>query len=350
MAEYTLSQIASALGLSLKGEDALVRGLNTLEAAGEDELSFLANPKYAHYLSQTKALAVIVSPEYAEGLSRALISDSPYRDFGRALAMFARGEGGFSGISEHAFIDSTALLGPGCTVYPHAYIGPRASLGEGCKIFAGAYVGEDCSIGAGTVIYPNAVLMSGVETGTNCVIHAGVVLGGEGFGFTRVEGGIQKIPQAGSTRLGDRVEIGPNSTVDRGALGPTLVGDDTKLDNLVQVGHNVEIGRQNLIVALVGIAGSTKIGNGNTIAGQTGIAGHIKIGNNILIGPQAGVAQDVPDGFMGGGSPLVDRQTYLRSSIIMQRLPELDKKVKRLEKELAELSRILHEGQSPEGQ
>lgn len=345
MAEYKLSQIAGALGLVLKGDDASVRGLNTLEAAGPDELSFLSNPKYAHFLPETKACAVIVSQEHANGVKRALISDMPYRDFGRALAMFARAEGAFNGVSEAAFIHPEAGIGKECTVYPTAYVGPRAEIGDGCKIFPGVYIGEDCRVGKGTVIYPGAVLMSAVETGENCVIQAGAVLGAEGFGFTRVGGGIQKIPQAGFTRLGDRVEIGPNSTVDRGALGPTSIGDDTKLDNLVQVGHNVVIGRRNLIVAQVGIAGSTKVGDGNTFAGQAGISGHLKIGDNTIIGPQAGVAQDVPDGFSGSGSPLVDRQTYLRTSVIMQRLPALDKKVKQLEKELAELKAALKSNQ-----
>lgn len=345
MAEYTLSQIAEALGLSLQGEDAVIRGLNTLEAAGPDELSFLANPKYASFLAHTKACAVIVSREHASEVSRALISDMPYRDFGRALAMFARKEGSFSGASDSAFIDPEAQIGAGCTIYPTAYIGPRASLGEGCTVFPAVYIGEDCKIGAGTVIYPGAVLMSAVETGKNCVIHAGVVLGAEGFGFTRVDSGIQKIPQAGFTSLGDRVEVGPNSTIDRGALGPTSIGDDTKIDNLVQIGHNVAMGRQNLIVAQVGIAGSTKVGDNNTLAGQAGVAGHLKIGNNTIIGPQAGIAQDVPDGFVGGGHPLMPRQDYLRNQIVMQRLPELNKKVKQLEKEVAELKAMLNKHQ-----
>lgn len=341
MAEYKLSQIAQALGLELKGEDAVVRGLNTLETAGPDELSFLSNPKYLHFLEETRAGAVIVSPEHASKVKCALVSDMPYRDFGRSLAMFARKEGTFTGVSEQAFIALDAKIGANCTIYPTAYIGPRAELGDGCTVFPGAYIGEDCRIGAGTTIYPNAVLMSAVETGKSCVIHAGVALGAEGFGFTRVDAGIQKIPQAGFTKLGDRVEVGCNTAVDRGALGPTYIGDDSKLDNLVQVGHNVQIGRQNLIVSQVGIAGSTQIGDNNTLAGQAGVAGHLKIGNNTILGAQAGVAQDVPDGFTGSGSPLVDRQTYLRSSIIMARLPQLDKTVKRLEKELAELKAAL---------
>lgn len=345
MAEYKLSEIAQALGLTLKGEDAVVRGLNTLEAAGPDELSFLANPKYANFLAATKACAVIVSPEHAQAVTRALISDQPYRDFGRALGMFARGEGNFSGVSEAAFIHPEAKIGQNCTVYPTAYIGPRAEIGDDCQIFPGVYIGEDCRVGAGTTIYPSAVLMSAVETGKNCVIGAGVVLGAEGFGFTRTPGGIQKIPQAGFTRLGDRVEIGPNSAVDRGALGPTIIGDDSKLDNMVQIGHNVVVGRQNLIVSQVGIAGSTRLGDGNTLAGQAGVGGHLKIGDNTVIGPQAGVAQDVPSGFAGGGHPLVSRRTYLRNSVIMQRLPEIDKKVKQLEKELAELKAVLKNNQ-----
>ncbi len=341
MPEYKLSFIADQLGLTLKGKDADITGLNTLENAGEHELSFFSNPKYMHFLETTKAAAVIVSPEHADKVKCALISNMPYRDFGRALAMFARKEGDFAGISQQAAVHPEARLGSGVTVYPFAYIGARAVIGDNCSIFPGVYIGEDCRIGNGCVIYPNAVLMSAVEIGNNCVIHAGVVLGAEGFGFTRVNESIQKIPQAGFVRLGDRVEIGANSAVDRGALGPTSVGDDTKLDNLVQIGHNVVIGAQNLIVAQVGIAGSTRVGNFTTIAGQVGISGHLKIGSNVMLGPQAGLTSDVPDNFNGGGHPLLEKMTYMRCMTLAPKLPALHKTVKKLEKEIEELKNSL---------
>lgn len=334
MPVFSLEYISERLGLPLKGGDRPIHGLNTLEEAGPLELSFLANPKYAHFLTSTRAGALIVSPEHADAVEHALISQSPYLDFGRALALFARTEGWHSGISPLAFIHPEASLAEDCTVYPLACIGPRAVLGRGCVVFSGAYIGEDCRLGPGCVIYPNAVLMSAVELGRECVVHPGAVLGAEGFGFTRAPDGIRKIPQAGFTRLGDKVEIGANSAVDRGALGPTSIGNDSKLDNLVQIGHNVRMGQRNLVVAQVGISGSARLGDGNTLAGQAGIAGHLRIGDNTVIGPQAGVARDVPDNFQGGGSPLMDRTAFLRYLSIAPRLSALYKSVKRLEEEM----------------
>lgn len=337
MTEYTLSSLAERLGLTLKGEDAVVSGLNTLEAAGPTEISFLANPKYAHFLPDTRALAVIISAEHADKVQRALISDNPYRDFGRALALFARPEGSFSGISDLAFIHPEACLAPDCTVYPFAYVGARAQVGEGCTLFPGVYIGEDARIGSGCTLYPNAVVMSRVVLGKRCVLHPGVVLGAEGFGFTRTPAGIQKIPQAGFVSLDDGVEIGANSAVDRGALGPTSIGGNTKMDNLVQIGHNVTLGKENLIVSQVGISGSTRTGDRVTIAGQAGLAGHLKVGDDAVIGPQAGVAKDVPDNFNGSGSPLVDGQTFLRTLNVMPKLPDIYRRFKKLEKEVAAL-------------
>ncbi|MDR1124552.1 MAG: UDP-3-O-(3-hydroxymyristoyl)glucosamine N-acyltransferase [Deltaproteobacteria bacterium] len=339
MSEYTLADLAEKLGLALRGENGPVRGLNTLEAAGPDEVSFLANPKYAAFLETTRAAAVIVDEEHAGKVKRALISRNPYLDFGRALALFARREGSLTGISSEASIHPEAVIGENCTVYPFAFVGARAKVGEGCTLFPGSYVGEDCVVRARCILYPNAVLLSRVELGEGCEIMPGAVIGADGYGFIRNPGGggIQRIPQAGFVRLGREVRVGSNSTIDRGALSATRIGDETKIDNLVQIGHNVSVGRENLIVAQVGLAGSTSIGDRGTFAGQVGVAGHLKIGNDVIVGPQAGVAQDVPDGFSGGGTPLVDSRTFMRTLASMPGLPELFKRVSRLEKQLAAL-------------
>lgn len=339
MSEYTLADLAEKLGLTLKGENSVVRGLNTLEAAGPDEVSFLANPKYASFLETTRAGAVIVDEEHAGKVRRALVSQNPYLDFGRALALFARSEGTCSGVSPEASIHPDAVIGENCTIYPFAFVGARARLGENCTLFPGSYVGEDCVIRPNCVLYPNAVLLSRVELGEGCEIMPGAVIGADGYGFIRNPsgGGIQRIPQAGFVRLGRDVSVGSNSTIDRGALGATSIGDETKIDNLVQIGHNVSVGKENLIVAQVGVAGSTSIGDRGTIAGQVGVAGHLKIGNDVLLGPQAGVAKDVPDGFSGGGTPLVDSRTFMRTLASMPGLPELFKRVAKLEKQLAAL-------------
>lgn len=336
-----LSELADRLGLTLRGEDGEFTGLNTLEAATEHEVSFLANPKYAHFLGETRAKAVIVSAEAASAVATALISDNPYRDFARAAAFFVRRESGFSGVSPLAVIHPEAVLGAGCTVHPHAHIGARSVLGDGCVVFPGAYIGEDCVFGRDCVLYPNAVALSGVTAGDRCVLQPGAVAGTDGFGFVRVAGQMQKIPQIGTVCLADGVELGANACVDRSTLGATSIGKDSKLDNLVQIGHNVALGEQCLIISQVGIAGSTKVGDRVTMAGQAGIAGHLSIGDDVTVGPQAGVPQSIAPGVSGSGQPFMEGRTYLRTAVLIPKLPDLNRRVKQLEKELAAMKELL---------
>lgn len=335
-----LSEIATRLGMTLKGEDAEVFGVNTLESAGPDEVSFLANPKYADQLAATRAGAVIVRPEHAGEVTRALISETPYQDFGRTLELFAVPQGSFSGISPLSSIHPGAILGANVTVYPFVFIGPNAHIGDNATLFPGCYVGENSRIGARTVLYPNAVIMAGTHVGDDCILHPGSVLGADGFGFARTPGGIQKIPQVGKVVVGNDVEVGANATVDRAVLDTTRVGDGTKIDNLVQLGHNVQVGRNNFIVSQVGVSGSTKIGDNCTLAGQVGVAGHLTIGNNVTIGPQSGVARDIPPDVTVGGSPAVDQRTYMRTMTLMPRFPEIFKRLSKLEKALEDLSNL----------
>jgi UDP-3-O-[3-hydroxymyristoyl] glucosamine N-acyltransferase len=336
-----LSELAARLGLQLRGADRAFTGLNTLEAASETEVSFLANPKYAHFLATTRACAVIVSPDFADRVTTALPSGNPYRDFARAAAFFVRPPGEFSGISDRAFIHPAACLAENCTVYPFAHVSARARIGDGCLLFPGSYVGEDSVLGRGCVLYPNSVVLAGVELGEECILQSGAVLGTDGFGFVRTDGMMQKIPQIGTVRLADGVDVGANSCIDRSTLGATSVGKDSKLDNLVQVGHNVSLGEQCLIISQVGIAGSTKVGDRATMAGQAGIAGHLTIGDDVTIGPQAGVAADIPAGVTGSGSPFMERGAFLRAAVLAPKLPELHRRVKQLEKELSALRALL---------
>lgn len=337
----TVSAIAAKLGLTLKGEDREVTGVNTLEKAGPSEISFLANAKYAQFLPATRAGTVIVSEEYADKVASALVSPNPYMDFGRVLALFAKPQGSFSGVAELAFIHSEAKLGENVTVYPFAYIGPRSVIGAGSVIYPGCYIGEDCALGENTTLYPNAALMAGTVLGKNCVVHPGAVLGADGFGFARTPFGIQKIPQVGSVALGDNVEFGANAAVDRAVLGTTSIGNGTKVDNLVQIGHNVTIGKESFIVSQVGISGSTKIGDRATLAGQVGIAGHLTIGNDVTIGPQSGVARDIPDNTTCGGTPCVDGKTFMRTLAVMPKLPDMHKRLRQMENEIKELKERL---------
>lgn len=338
---YRASFIAEKLGLVLKGEDREITGINTLENAGPGDVSFLANPKYVQFLSATRAGAVIVSEEYAGEVATALVSTNPYFDFARAVGFFAKPQGSFSGISETAFIHPDAVLETDVTVYPFACIGPRTRIGAGTRVFSGVYIGEDCVIGEGCTLYPNAVLYAGTTLGKDCIIHAGAVLGADGYGFVRTPLGIQKIPQIGVVTLGDDVEVGANTTIDRAVLGATSVGDSTKIDNLVQLGHNVIVGRESFIVSQVGVSGSTKIGDRATLAGQVGVAGHLSIGNNVTIGPQSGVGKDIPDNVTCGGTPSVDGKTFLRTMAVMPKLPDMYTRLRRLEDEIKELKTLL---------
>lgn len=338
-----LSELANRLGLKLVGQDAEFSGLNTLEHASGTEVSFLSNPKYRHCLADTKALAVILAEEFAQDVPTALVSSNPYRDFAYAASFFVRKQGSFTGISEHAVIHPEARIADGCTIHPHAHVGAGTTVGKGCTLFPGVYVGEDCVIGEGSVLYPNAVVLAGVTIGESCVVNAGAVLGTDGFGFVRIDGKMQKIPQIGSVALADGVDIGANSCIDRATLGNTRIGKDSKLDNLVQLGHNVELGEQCLIISQVGIAGSTKVGDRVTMAGQAGIAGHLTIGNDVTIGPQAGVPKDIAPGVTGSGSPFMDARTYMRATVLAPKLPDLHKKVLQLEKELEALKQLLAE-------
>jgi UDP-3-O-[3-hydroxymyristoyl] glucosamine N-acyltransferase len=332
-----VSDIAGALGLKLKGPDREISGVNTLEAAGPEEISFLANPKYIPMLAGTRAAAVIVSEEYAGQVETALISANPYFDFGRTLHLFARPQGSFSGISEMAYIHPEAEIGGGCTIYPHVYIGARARIGEGTTLFPGCYVGEDCAVGENCLLYPNVTLMAATTVGDDCVLHSGVVLGADGFGFARTEYGIQKIPQIGRVHVGNDVEIGANTAIDRAVLGVTTIGDGTKMDNLVQVGHNVTIGNDCLIVAQVGISGSTHVGDRVTMAGQVGVAGHLTIGDDVTVGPKSGIARSIEPGKTMGGQPAVERDVYMRTLTVMPKLPDMYKRLRKLEKELEAL-------------
>lgn len=342
--EMQLTALADALGLELRGSDCRITGVATLEKAGPEEISFLANPKYTKLLETTEAGAVICHEHVAALPSRALISGNPYLDFARAVTLFARPQGSFSGVSELACIAPSAVLGDNCTVYPFVYVGPDASIGEGSALFPGCYVGEGCSVGRNCVLYPNVVLMARTVLGSNVIIHAGAVLGSDGFGFAPGPEGLHKIPQIGTVRVDDNVEIGANTCIDRAVLEATTVGGGTKIDNLVQIGHNVSLGKNCILVSQVGISGSTKVGDSVTMAGQVGVAGHLRIGDGATLGPKTGLGRDVAPGETLGGVPAMERGTFFRAMATIPKLPEMRRRLKKLEQELETIKQLMQQG------
>lgn len=342
-----LSDIATTLGLRLKGLDTEITGVNTLADATSSELSFLANPKYASQLASTQAAAVILDEAQSNQVATALVSHAPYLDFARCVQLFAKPQGSFTGQSEMASIHAEASVHDTATVYPFVTVGRGAVIGANVQLFSGVYVGENCSVGDDTIVYPNCVLMAGTQVGKRVIVHAGAVLGSDGFGFAQADAGMTKFPQIGRTVIEDDVEIGANTTIDRAALGETRVGRGTKIDNLVQLGHNVRVGQNCLLVSQVGIAGSTTLGDGVILAGQVGVAGHIHLGDGCRIGAKSGIGQDVPAGQDMSGIPIMPHGTFLRSSAILPKLPDMRRRLSKLEKELAALQQhIANSGQS----
>ena len=332
-----LSELAEKLDLQLQGQDLEIEGVNTLEAAGTKELSFLANPKYTKLLSSTQAGAVIVRPAEAELIGSALISENPYLDFARAIRFFASFRGKFQGQSELSFIHPEAEIASDVTIYPHVFVGAGSRVESGTILYSGVYIGENCHIGPGCTLYPQVVLMAGTRLGTRVILHPGVILGSDGFGFAQGETGSEKFPQIGVVVVEDEVEIGANSTVDRAALGETRIGKRTKIDNLVQIGHNVQIGEDCILVAQVGIAGSTKLGKRVIMAGQVGTAGHLDIADGCRIGAKSGLGKSLPPNTDVSGIPAMKHSQFLRYSALQPKLPDMYKRLRQLETEVKQL-------------
>lgn len=343
--KYRLSELAAFLKREFIGKDVEICGCNTLMDAKEGEISFLANPKYAKYLKSTRAGAVILEPSYASEVKNGIISDNPYLDFAKVVSLFAKEQGEFSGISELSYIHEDAKIAEDVVIYPYVYIGPRAKIGKKTKIFSGVYIGEDVSIGNKCTIYPNVVIMGGCEIGNRVILHPGVVIGSDGFGFAMGDEGREKFPQIGKVVIEDDVEIGSNSTVDRAALGETKIGKGTKIDNLVQIGHNVKIGANSVLVAQVGIAGSTNIGKNVILAGQVGVVGHLNIADGVIIGAKSGVPKDIKKKGIYSGSPIMEHNRFLRTCSVISKLPEIYKEFKQLKKKLDILEKQLTENQ-----
>lgn len=331
-----LSEVAGKVCLTFTGHDLEISGVNTLALAGPGEIAPLLSRSYLPQLASSTAGVVLCEESFAPEGRACLLSPNPKLDWARVVALFARPQGCLQGVSPQAFIHPEAMLGANVTVYPFAFVGARAQLGEGSTLFPGVYVGEDCVLGRNCILYPNVVLMAATVLGDDVMVQAGAVLGSDGYGYAQGPSGHVKIPQVGNVVIGSQVEIGANTAIDRAALDATRLGDGTKVDNLVQIAHNVQTGRHCLIIAQAGLAGSSTIGNGVVMAGQSALRDNISLGDGVQVAAQSGVGHDLPAGALVGGSPAMDIATYLKMSLTLPKLPDLARRVRRLEKALAE--------------
>jgi UDP-3-O-[3-hydroxymyristoyl] glucosamine N-acyltransferase len=331
-----LDALARALGCTLEGDgSAEVTGVAPIETARPGDLTFLHHPKYLPHLATTRATAVIAPPGAGRAPCAVLRHENPYLAITAALRLFHPETPRWTGVHPQAAVADTARLGAGVGVGAFAVIEEGAEVGEGTQIGPQVYIGRGGRIGRACLLYPQVVVREGVIVGDRVIIHSGTVLGSDGFGYARdAEGRYQKIPQVGRVIIEDDVELGANVTVDRATLGATRIGRGSKIDNLVQIGHNVVIGEGSIIVAQAGIAGSTEVGRNVTVAGQAGIVGHVKIGDRTVIGSQAGVTEDLPAGAAVLGSPALPHLTAKRIFAAWGRLPDLLRRVRNLERRL----------------
>jgi UDP-3-O-[3-hydroxymyristoyl] glucosamine N-acyltransferase len=335
-----LSDIAQFLGGELEGEGDLdIKGVNTLEESQPGDITFLANPKYKAKLHTTRASAVIVNREIFTDRLALVRVDNPYLAFAKIIPLFSKIELPPPGIHPSFITGEEVQIGQNCSILPYVVVGNRVKIGDRTVLYSGVYIGNDVTIGNDVVIYPHVTIMHGVQIGNRVIIHSGAVIGSDGFGFVPQAETYQKIPQIGTVLIEDDVEIGANVTIDRATLGKTHIQRGVKIDNLVQIAHNVVIGENSIIVAQVGISGSTQVGRHVTLAGQVGLVGHIKIGDYVKIGAQSGVTKSIPSHAVVSGSPAVDHLLWKKSQVSLLKLPELIQRVRDLERRVEELER-----------
>ena len=326
--EMTTGALASMVNGVVDGDSNIeLKGFAKIEEASEGHLTFIANPKYAHFIESTKASAVLVSKEFAHpnpnGVTLLRVED-PYATLAELLRAIQAALPAKSGIESPCFIAEGVMIPDDAYIGAFSYIGKDAVIGKGAQIYPQTYVGDGVSIGEKCILYAGVKVYAGCHIGDRCILHSGVVIGGDGFGFApNPSGEYEKLPQTGVVVIEDDVEIGANTTVDRATFGCTRIGRGTKLDNLIMIAHNVEIGRNNVFAAQSGVAGSTKIGDCNRVGGQVGFAGHITVGSHNEFGAQSGIPGNVADGQRLMGYPAVDIRKFARNTVYINRLKEL---------------------------
>lgn len=341
--EFSAQQIADFLKGTIVGDpNVKVSTFSKIEEGISGSLSFLANPKYEHHIYDTQASIVLVNSDFepSEPVSTTLVKvENAYAGLAALLQLIEQSKTKRTGIASTAFIANSSSIDSVDYIGEFAYIGEKTKIGKNSLIYPYAYIGDNVTIGDNVIIYPHACIYEGCVIGNDCIIHAGAVIGSDGFGFAPEGENYTKIPQLGNVILEDRVEIGANTTIDRAVMGSTVIHKGVKLDNLIQIAHNVEIGENTVMAAQVGIAGSTKVGSHCMLGGQVGLAGHIKIADNVTIGAQAGIISSVKDPKTLLGAPAINAKDFMRSSAIFNRLPDIYRTIGQLQREVEELKK-----------
>lgn len=344
---FTAGAVAALLNGAVDGNpDATLNDVCPIEDGRAGALTFLANPKYAQHLYTTAATAAIVASDFVPTVKvpcTLIRVKDPYAAFAILLEQYARMKRPAAGIHPTAFIDATARVGNSLFIGAHAVIDSGATVGNGCHIHPQVYIGRNAKLGDNVTLHAGVRLLDDCTVGSNCTIHAGTVIGSDGFGFAPSDNAYGKVPQIGNVVIYDDVEIGANCTIDRATMGSTIIGKGVKLDNLIQVAHNVEIGEHTVIAAQTGIAGSTKIGKRCMIGGQVGIVGHLKIGDNVKIAAQSGIGSNVKDNALMQGSPAFDAGNYRRAYVSFRGLPKTVSILNELRMDVEELKKDRHD-------
>ena len=355
MSEPTLGELALRVGGEVHGDASLaIHGVAAIHKAGPNDITFAGDEKHLRHLASSRAGACLVSRKFRDsalkaGLAAALVFVDDPQDACLVLAREFRPEvpPANIGISPQAIISPTARIGAGCHIYPGAYIDDGVVLGSECVLYPGVYVGRNCTLGNQCTLHPYAVLYPDVRLGDRVIVHASAILGADGFGYRFRSGRFEKIPQLGWLEVADDCEIGACTTIDRGMIGATLIGEGTKLDNLVMIGHNCELGRHNAFASQVGLAGSVTTGDYVRCAGQVGVADHVHLGRGCTLGAKAGVHKDIPEGETQIGYPSRPEQEQLRIVMATGKVPEMRKQLRELEARVEELSRLVEQLTAP---
>lgn len=340
--KFSAKQIAKFLNGEVDGDPKVkVKDIAKIEAGKPGALSFLANPKYTHYIYETQSSIVLVNKDFVpeKEISATLIRvENAYEAFAKLLEIVNKSALEKQGIETPSFISKSAKVGKAVYVGAFAYIGENAEVGDHVKIYPNTYIGDNVKIGDNTTIYAGVKIYHACEIKANCIIHAGAVIGSDGFGFAPdSDGNYNKIQQIGNVIIEENVEIGANTCIDRATMGSTIIKEGVKLDNLIQVGHNVVIGKNTVSAAQTGISGSTQIGERCMFGGQVGIAGHITIGDQVILGAQAGIGGNIKSGEKLLGSPAIPFMEYKRSFVMQKRLPQLHDDIRNLKKAIKKL-------------